>query len=128
MQASDAGGVVVGWLAKVAVLLALVAVLGFDSLAIGLGHLDGTDNADTAATAASDTWQSTHDLNAAYATAVSSAAAAGETVLPASFRVEPDGTVVLSVRYHVRTLLVRLIPPLRPLTVVTATGQGKWYG
>jgi hypothetical protein len=124
----DAGSVVVGWLAKIAVVLIIVAGVGFDALSIGLAHLNGADNAATAATAASDTWLTTHDLDQAYASAVASAASAGESVVPGSFRVEPDGTVVLAVRTKVRTMLVQLIPPLRPLAEVTATGQGKWFG
>lgn len=122
----DAGDIVIGWLTKLVVSLAIVAVVLFDAVSIGLAHLNGTDDANAAATSASDTWQTTHDVNQALLAAQSYADQHGETVQTSSFQILPDGTVDLDLTKTVKTMLVRLIPPLRHLADVTVPGQGKW--
>lgn len=122
----DCGGVVIGWLTKLVVGIALTAVVLFDGLSIGLAHLYSANNANAAATAASDTWLTTHDPNQALAAAQAVASSHDETVITASFRILPDGRVDLTLQKTVRTMLVHLIPPLRHLAIVTTAGTGKW--
>lgn len=122
----DGGGVVIGWLTKLVLAITVAAVILFDGLSIGLAHLYASDDANAAAAAASDTWFATHDPSQALASAQASAETHHETVVVSSFRILPDGTVDLSVQKTVRTMLVRLLPPLRHLAVVSASGAGKW--
>jgi len=120
----DRGGIVLGWLTKLVVIMAVVGVLGFDLIAIGQAHLQASDRATTAARAAAESYQSTRNtqqaFDAAYATLVG-----GDTIEPSTFTVDAGGAVSLRLSHSVTTLLVEKIGPLRNQATATATGQAK---
>ena len=122
----DRGDIVVGWLTRIVVVLAVVGVIAFDALSVAAGAVGTADDADTAALAARDTWEQTHDVQQAYNAAVESLSdKADDTVLANSFAIDDKGTVRLKVRRTVTTLVLHRIGPLRDLAVVVESGSAS---
>jgi hypothetical protein len=119
----DTGSIVLGWLTKLFVAIALVGVALFDSLAIGAAHLGASDDANTAAEAASADYRTSHDVQAAYQAAVETLPTDSESIPPQQFVVQPDGTIDLVLRRTTTTLIAHRIGPLKKyaLVVVHAT-------
>lgn len=124
-RADDAGGIVIGWLTRLVVVLAVVGVIGFDAVSIAVAHVNIVDDANSAVQAASLSWQSAHNIETAYQAAEAALPPGEEEVLPTSFAIAADGTVRLTVRRTVRTLIVRHLGSLSRWDVVTTTQSGK---
>ena len=120
----DRGDIVLGWLTKLVVIIALLGLVGFDLIAVGQAHLQASDRATTAARAAADSYQTSRNtqaaFDAAYATLVD-----GDTIDTSTFTVGPDGAVSLRLRHQAVTLLVEKIGPLRDQATVVATGEAQ---
>lgn len=116
-----------GWLMRLTVTLAVLGVLAFDGISLGVARLSAADDASVAARAASGVWSQTRDVQAAYDAAVTSAVQAdpANSVPPSSFTAAPDGTVTLSVHRTARTLVVRHIGWVRDWAEVSRTGFGR---
>lgn len=119
----DAGYLVSGWLVKLTIVLAVIGVAGFDVVSVIAGHIDAEDDAQSAATAASSAWSSTHNVQQAYAAAVASVTTSGEKVLTKDFSIDADGTVHLLVQRHIRTLVAGEVGPLRHFTQTVQHGD-----
>lgn len=120
----DRGDVVLGWLTRLTVTLAVLGVVGFDLLSIGVGRLQVQDRAANAAAAARSAWQDNRNVQLAYNAALASLVADGaaqDVIDPAQFSVTPDGTVTLTVTHRATTLLAGRIGPARRWTVATST-------
>lgn len=115
----DTGSVVLGWLTKLAVAIAIVGVALFDSLSIAAAHLGATDDAGTAGEAASAAYRTSHNVDDAYKAALDTLPSDSESLPPKQFFVQPDGTVTLVLRRTTTTLLAYRIGPLKKYTVVT---------
>jgi hypothetical protein len=125
-HSDDLGSIVIGWLTRVALALAVVGILGYDAVAIGQGRVNAADEADQIAQDAHDTWSETHNVNKAYATARDEAAAKGDSIPAGGFTIEPKtGLVTVKVRHSVDTLIVKRFGFSRPWTTMTATGQAQ---
>lgn len=118
----DRGTVVVGWLVKLAVVLTLVGITGFDAVSVGVAHLNGTDDASSAASAAADSWQQSHNAQAAFQAAVD-AVNGKESIDPKSFTIDADGTVHLTLTRHATTLVMYRIGPLKKYVTVVVKGE-----
>ncbi len=127
LDARDAGGIVVGWMTKLAVIAAIVGLIGFDAISVGLGHLSTSDDGGKAVQAASQTFQSSHNLQQAYV-AATRAVNPNEVVNQAGFAVDPDGTAHLSVTNKVHTLVLFRLSVTRKWTVITEKVSGKYTG
>lgn len=124
--AAEHGDIVIGWLTRIIVVLAVFGVVAFDGISVGAGAVGAADDADTAAVAARDVWQQSHDVQQAYDAAVSSLSDKPSDSIPASsFSIDPSGTVTLKVRRQTTTLLMQHIGPLRHLTVVVESGSAS---
>lgn len=119
----DAGGIVIGWLVKLAVITVLVAIVAFDTISVGISRLNGTDDANAAALAAAQAWQQTHDLQAAVDAAEEAVPDLHETLVPRSLSIDADGTVHLELRRQAHTLVMYRIGPLRPYTFAVMKGE-----
>jgi hypothetical protein len=126
-EAGDAGTIVIGWITKLVVTFAIIGVLGFDAISVGIGQLATSDDASHAVQAASQNFQTTHNLQAAYTAAVA-AVKPGETIGTADFTIQPDGATSLSLTNTVHTLLLYRTSQTRRLTVITAHATGKYTG
>ena len=118
---SDRGGIVLGWLTKLAVVLSLVGLVGFDLVSLGASRLRAEDSAQAAAGAAVQAWTGPKDLQAAYDAALAEVLTDGHSIDPASFTVAPDGTVTLTLSSTAPTLLVRKVPALVQYAEVSRT-------
>jgi hypothetical protein len=124
---SDAGSIVLGWLTKLVVAGAIFGVVGFDGISVGVAHLTTVDDAGNAVQAASQNFQTTHNLNMAYA-------AAKATINPreelgtTDFTIDPDGTTHLTLTNTVHTLLLYRTSQTKGLAVVKVHATGKYTG
>jgi hypothetical protein len=121
----ERGDVILSWLTRVVAVIAVVAVVGFDGLSIAVARVSAKDDANTAAVAASTAWRTDKGLLApTLLAAQNSADQHGETVLPTSLTVDPDGTVHLTLERIATTLLVRHIGPVSSWATVIVKGSG----
>ncbi len=123
--AADRGDIVLGWLAKVAVVLSVLGVLGFDGASLAHTGFTTSDTAAHAASEANDVWNTSKDVQAAYAAAEVMAGASGGTVPKKTFSIDADGTVNLQVRATAPTFVLRHIGPLSHFAVITAAGSAR---
>ena len=66
--------------------------MGFDAISVGVARLNGSDDANTAASAAAAEWQQTHNAQSALQ-AAEDAVGSEDTILPKTFVIDPDGSV-----------------------------------
>ena len=88
---SDGGGIVIGWLAKIALVFAVAGFVLFDAISVASTTANVADQGSTAAMEASAVWDETHDVQAAYNAAVASATEQdpGNSVSPKGFAHRP---------------------------------------
>jgi hypothetical protein len=119
----ERGAVVVGWLTKVVAALAVIAICGFDSVAIMATHVSLQDDANSAAEAANLAWNERgHNVQAAYDAAYEWANQHHETLPIKDFSVQPDGTVHLRLDKKTTTLIVHRVGPLKKYADVSQPG------
>jgi hypothetical protein len=125
--AGSEGSIVLGWMTKVVVVAALVGVVGFDGISVGLAHLNTADDADSAVQAASQAYEQSHNLQAAYNAAVS-AVKPTETVSTTDFTITADGTTSLTLTNTAHTLLLYRTKTSSKWADVKARATGKYTG
>jgi hypothetical protein len=116
----ERGGIVVGWLIKIVVSLAIVAVVAFEGGALVLAHV----GADTAATDASGeaALAYSHSHDASQARAAAQAQANMDGVSLTGFSVSADGkTVTVTVEKRARTIVLQRLSFTRSWTLVRVT-------
>lgn len=124
----DRGDIVLGWLTRITVVLALLGVVGFDLVSMGAGRLQAEDDAQSAARAAVTSYKADQDLQRAYEAALAHVAktgAAGSTIAPEGFSVAPDGAVTLTLQHTSPTLVVEKVAPIRSWATASATVTGR---
>ena len=123
----DRGDIVLGWLTKITVVLAVAGIVLFDAISVGSTEATVADQASSAALDASAVWDQTKDLQKTYDAAVASATEADPTnvVATKTFRVDPDGTVHLTVSRTASTLLLFRWSRTATWAVVSRSGEGR---
>lgn len=126
MRRDDAGGIVLGWLTRVAIVIGVLGVIGFDAVSIMATELSVTDQAATAAAQAAQTFATTRDTTKSYAAAVESASAAdaANTVPRNQFTIDRTGVVHLAVVRDADTLVFAKWSRSRQWAHVSRTGEG----
>jgi hypothetical protein len=124
MVRSDRGDIVLGWLTRVVVVLAVVALLGFDGVQVGLSTVQLQDQANQAATAGRDAYAQHHDMAAALKAADAKAKEDNlqNTVVKGSFLVERDGAVSVKLTRPIHTVVAHYLPIT---SLKTATSGGS---
>ena len=104
----ERGDIVVGWLTKISLVLAVAGVFLFDAISIGTTSVSLSDQGSYAAREASEKWQETDSLQAAYDAAVATATQQNpdNVVNPKTFRIDPDNTVHLTVSRTATTIVL----------------------
>jgi hypothetical protein len=122
----DRGDILLGWLTRVVLALAVVAVIGIDSVTVAMATVSIQDQANTAAAAGRDEYASHHDTQRAYRAALASAHEAdpADVILPANFRVTPQGTVTVVVSRPIHTVFAHFLP-MDKLKTATADGTAQ---
>lgn len=118
-------------LTRLAVILAIIGVIGYDSFSCMSTRVSTENDAQNAAYAASQAW---HDnartpstaIDAAYQAAVTEVADnKGEVVQQAGFTVDPDGTVHLVVTRTAKTVLFSHVGFLKKWTMASEHGDAN---
>jgi hypothetical protein len=124
--ASERGAIVLGWLSRIVVVLSLVAIAAFDTIAIASARFSITDDANAAAESANNAWsQSNGNVQFAYNAAAEYADAHGDMLTPKTFSITATGEVHLTLQSHATTLVVSHIGPLKKLAKTSAAGSAK---
>lgn len=118
----DSGSIVLGWLTKLIVVIAIVGVALFDTLSIAAARLGASDDANTAAEAAVTSYHTSHNVQVAYQAAVDTLPSDSESLPPQQFVVEPDGSVNLVLVRTTTTLVAHRIGPLKKYAAVSVHG------
>jgi len=122
----ERGDIIVGWLTKVAVLLTIVGVTGFDAISVATSKISATDTANQAAREGADMWAESHgNVQRAYDAALRYAEAHGATIDPADFHVEADGTIRVHLEKTATTLVFYRIGATKKWAHIEADGSGK---
>ena len=119
---SDSGTIVLGWLTRLVAGFALVGFLAFDGITLVVANVQAADDAGSAASAAADSYQTTHDQRTALQAA---RAAVPATDVIEKLAVAPTGAVTLTVDRSPTTLWMHRIGALRKWTVVRQAGTGS---
>ena len=119
---------VLGWLTRLALVLAVVGVLALDALSWTSARVGAQDSAEGAARTAATTFQQTRQVQRAYDAALAQVAASGDTIDASSFRAAPDGVVTLTLRREASTIVLHRIAPLRHWTQLSATVASRPAG
>lgn len=123
----DRGGIVVGWLTKLALVLGLLGLVAFDGISLGVAKVSAADAAQTAARDASQqvTPGKTYDPTALLQAARSEIDPAVYTLDPSDITVAADGSVSVTVHREATTLLLYRVGPLEHLVHITAQATGR---
>ena len=127
LSGPDAGGIVVGWMTKLALTAAVVGLLGFDGISVGVAHFSTADDASNAVQAASQSYELQHNLQNAY-NAAEAAINSHESIKTTNFAILPDGTTTLTLTNTVKTLVFFRTSLTKGFAVVTVTASGKYTG
>lgn len=121
----ERGDIIVGWLTKITVFLALTGVLGFDLVSVATTKMSAADDAQNAARKAADVYQDTKDVQTAYTAALDYVEERNGAIDPADFLVERDGTVRVTVQKTATTVVFYRTSKSKKWTLVKAEGSGK---
>ena len=113
----DSGAVVVGWFLRIALVLALIGTLAFDTISISLARAHVDQVSSDAADAALGAFVLKHSPQAALSAAMAQAATEGATVGPADLVITRAGNVTTL------QLTVHLLPGTVLLGHLPGTGQ-----
>lgn len=127
---ADRGDIILGWLTKIAVVLAVAGVGLFDAISIGTTAVNLADQGSYAAREASEVWQSSRSVQKAYDTAVEVAREqnALNEVDPTSFRIEQDNTVRLRISREAPTLVLFRWDRTAKWAQLEAAAEGRSVG
>ncbi len=122
----DRGDMVVGWLSRIVLVLAVIAVIGYDAVTSIQANVTATDQASTAAQAAVSTYTTTKSVQSAYQAALQSAKESNpaNTIAPSAFTVSTGGIVTLTIRRPIHTLVAHYLPiPSAQTAVASGTAS-----
>lgn len=126
-RGADAGAIVLGWLTKLTVVLAIAGVALFDAISVGTTTASVADQGVLAAQAASETWDETKSAQEAYDTAVASALEQNpeNVVSTKGFQIDADGTVHLVISREAKTLVLYRWGRTAKWAHVSQTAKGR---
>ncbi len=123
----DRGDIVLGWLTRIVVVLGIAGLGLFDAISVGTTAVSLSDQGNFAAREASEVWQTTDDVQAAYDAAVASATDANpqNVVDPKTFTIDADNTVHLTVSRTATTIVLYHWGRTAEWAEITRDGQGR---
>ena len=122
----DRGDVILGWFSKIAIVLAIVGVIGFEATSIGVAHVQTQDLAKAAAREGSREWQRSRDVQRAYQAADAVALADNGSIDPKEFIVAGDGSVTVTVQKEASSLVLYRIGATKKWTRIRETAEAKY--
>lgn len=122
---NDRGGVIVGYFTKVALTIAVFALVSFDAVAVGVARVGVEDVARNAAVAGAEAWNTTKNAAEAYRAALDEAERGGGTISEKSFSVSPEGVVTVTVEKEATTILLYRTDKTGKWAQVSATASRR---
>ena len=122
---SDAGAIVIGTLAKLLLILAVVGAVGYDGISIAGAQIGAQQDAQEAAMRANAALGGRGTPQMAYAAAFKYAKEHGDTLVTKSFTIGDRHAVTVVLRREAHTIIAGFLPKVKQYTVavVTATFQ-----
>ena len=102
----DGGSIVLGWLARLVLVLGLLGLVGFEVLSIAVARVSIEDYGQQAAQEAITTFQQTNDQELAYQAAVAVAEEHGARIPKRTFSISPDAAVSFDIANTATTLVL----------------------
>lgn len=121
----DLGVIVVGTLAKVLLILAVVGAVGYDAFSVTTTQLALRDHAQHAAIVAHDAYRASGSPQAAYAAALSYARETGDTLVRSGFSTGPNHRVTVELRREAPSLIAGHLPRVKDYTVAVTTATAS---
>lgn len=125
---SDAGSIVLGWLTKLVVTMAILGLLAFDGIALVVAGFNAADQASTAASLAADDFKTSKNPAQACQVALVEAVKDGDTLNcsdPKAFQINAEGQVTVLLHRTATTLWMHRVSFLKKYTDLTGSGQGS---
>lgn len=116
-------GIVAGWLVQLVALVAVVGLIGFETIAITIAAINLDDDAREVAQAAAQAYGAREEVSAATQAAAAAAREAEVTLEDVSVR---GGNLQVEVSQLAGTLVVHRIGPLEELARTSASGRAAW--
>lgn len=124
----DRGDIVIGWLTRLLVVLAIFGVIAFEAVSLGVAHVRTQDLAAEAAREGSQDYHRNKNVQSAYQVAVAIAAQKQGTIEPEEFFVEDDGTVQVTVHREAGSLVLYRFGATRKWLQVEETARARFVG
>jgi hypothetical protein len=126
----DSGGIVLGWITRLALFFGVTGLALFDAISIGTTATTVSDQGSYAALQASEVWLQTKSVQEAYDAAVAAAIEQNpaDVVGTKDFVIDEDGTVHLTVSRTATTLIVYRIGPIKDWAYIVRKASGKSVG
>lgn len=122
----DRGDIVIGWLTKLAVALAVVAVVLFEAVSLGVSRVSVQEVANDAAREAAHAYRESHNVRNAYAAALRIADDNDATIPADQFTVFKDGTVVLTAHKTARSMILFRFDATKDVLEARAEGRARF--
>jgi len=116
---ADAGVLVIGTLAKLLVVLAVVGTAGYDAISIASAQIGAADDAQEAALEANNVLVHQGTPQMAYAVALKYSEEHGETFVTSGFRIGEHDSVTVELRREAHTIAAAYLPRIKDYTVAT---------
>jgi hypothetical protein len=125
---TDRGAVRVSYITKLAIAMAIFGVAGYDGVTLLVTHVSMQTDAGNAANAASQDWQTTHNVTLAFQAAQENVAGHHEAVLQCAgcFSIAADNTVHLVLRRTAKTVVMSRVGFLKKYAIVTEAGEANY--
>lgn len=117
-RSAESGGIITGWLFQIVLVVAVLALIAYEALSIGIAAIALDDNAREVARAARDAYRVEGTLAHAEERAREAALPLGVEVVAVE---EGDDELVVTLSRDAPTLLVHRIGPLEDLATATKT-------
>ena len=122
----DRGDIVLGWLTRLAVVLGILGVIGFDVAAVAIANVSAADTAASAARIGVQEYQTSQDAKRAFLASSGYATDRSLELLEEDFRVNPvNGAVTVTLRKHTETIVFKHIGFLKKKTDISKTATAE---
>jgi hypothetical protein len=121
----DQRGIVASYMVKLILVIALIGMVFVEGGALVFSRLQAQDLAESAAVAGAASWWHTKNAATAREQAVINVSDKTSRAKITAFRLDPGGTVSVSVRLQANTFLLQHIAFLKPYTVSRATATAQ---
>ncbi len=122
---SDDGVVVVGTLTKVAISLALLGTVGYDTISMASTTLAVRDDAQTAAELGHQALRDGGTPATAFAAVLKYARSRGDSVVASGFRTGEKNTVTVELRRAAQTIAASYLPKVNTYVVASSTATAS---